>query len=273
MNKIKCYICDKKISSNVWSHHWKWNHKEIDKIKFRDKFFNIKPKICKNPSCNNITSYSCGKYNNHCCIKCVNQDPNHINKVKQTKKRRYDNPTYNNSDQTKKTKLKLYNDETFVNTDKAKRTKQKRYDDPTYNNRPKAEKTCLFRYDVKNPSQIKLVKDKKEKTCLHNFGVKYPMQSEIIMNKSIKSYQYRYGANHYTKSLSYKIRIPEILAKANRTKKRNGSYGKSKKEDAFHEFFKSNFDESVERQAMFNQWAIDFYSPKYDMFIQFDGDY
>lgn len=65
----------------------------------------------------------------------------------------------------------------------------------------------------------------------------------------------------------------DINKKRHITKKKNGSYGKSKSEDKYFEYLKENLDPNVERQAFHKGFNIDFYSPKYDIYIQFDGDY
>ena len=38
-------------------------------------------------------------------------------------------------------------------------------------------------------------------------------------------------------------------------------------------FIKENIDENVQHQVKYNNWAIDFYLPKYDLYIQYDGDF
>jgi len=56
--------------------------------------------------------------------------------------------------------------------EKIKETKRERYNDENYNNREKCKQTYLERYGVEYISQLKEIKEKKEQTCLKNHGVK-----------------------------------------------------------------------------------------------------
>ena len=77
--------------------------------------------------------------------------------------------------------------------------------------------------------------------------------------------------------------VPSILAKfdyktsnirRHQTKKRNGSYGKSKEEDHLREILVSIFgQDDVEPHAPLNGWDIDFYVRSLNTYIQYDGQY
>jgi len=58
------------------------------------------------------------------------------------------------------------------------------------------------------------------------------------------------------------------------TKKRNGTYGKSKEEDAFYNFLLNKFDGySILRQEPVKNWSIDFYISELDIYVQYNGSY
>lgn len=65
----------------------------------------------------------------------------------------------------------------------------------------------------------------------------------------------------------------ESLRKAHETKKRNGSYGRSVAEDKCFTYIMKNIDESAQRQVRHGRFFIDFYLPKYDLFVEYWGDY
>jgi very-short-patch-repair endonuclease len=68
------------------------------------------------------------------------------------------------------------------------------------------------------------------------------------------------------------MQLKEVQKKCHQTKKANGSYGKSKMEDQVFEILVELF-ENVIRQEPINGWAIDFFLPDLDLYIQFDGNY
>ena len=66
----------------------------------------------------------------------------------------------------------------------------------------------------------------------------------------------------------------EIKAKEHATKKKNGSYAKSKGEDKLHEFLCEKFGiDNIDRPVRVNGWSIDFYIKSIDTYVQFDGKF
>ena len=65
--------------------------------------------------------------------------------------------------------------------------------------------------------------------------------------------------------------MQEIHRKRHQTKKKNGTYGKSKTEDLRYKYL--NEDREIERQPTVNGWSIDFYDKSYDEYEEFRGDY
>jgi len=96
------------------------------------------------------------------------------------------------------------------------------------------------------------------------------MQKQVATNLS------RYGVENVSQLAYAKQRANSVNAciKRHETMKRNGTYGKSRSEDRFHEFLCVNFGEdNVVRQVLIEntKWAIDFYVKTIDTYIQFDG--
>jgi len=62
--------------------------------------------------------------------------------------------------------------------ERIKQTKKEKYNNENYNNRERAKQTCLRKYKVDNVSKIKEIQEKKENTCLKHFGERYFLRSE-----------------------------------------------------------------------------------------------
>lgn len=54
---------------------------------------------------------------------------------------------------------------------------------------------------------------------------------------------------------------------------KKGTIGISKIELSCLNYIEENIDKNIEHQKRFKKWAIDFYSPKYDVYIQLDGEF
>jgi hypothetical protein len=107
--------------------------------------------------------------------------------------------------------------------------------------------------------------------------------SENVVNKMFETKK-RNGTLPGTKEITEKMLktlkgkgpeyMKEINRKRNETFKKNKTYTKSKPANLFFEIFNKYFDFDREYQIYDNKsWFIDFYSKKYDFYIQFDGDY
>jgi hypothetical protein len=79
---------------------------------------------------------------------------------------------------------------------------------------------------------------------------------------------------HATDSWREKMRKigKQTSQKRHETKKKNGTYLKSKIEDELYVLLK-NIYSTVERQLIINGWNIDFYINNIDVYLQFDGVY
>lgn len=152
---------------------------------------------------------------------------------------------------------------------------------------------------VDNPSQLAGVVEKRRLTSLSKRGVECPWQDQVVKDKAKQTCLIRYGVEHYAQSDEFKARasrtnvvnlgvewpmqsqlikskIDYVAAavKRHQTMKLNGTYRKSKAEDAFYQILLSAFSfDDVERCHIANGWEIDFYIRSLDAFIQFDGVY
>ena len=87
--KVKCYICNKELTSLGWNSHWRHKHNDIELETYRDNLFNINPKdkICNNSNCNNTTKWigSEKRYSQYCSVKCSSSCKLTQKKSKETK--------------------------------------------------------------------------------------------------------------------------------------------------------------------------------------------
>lgn len=110
--------------------------------------------------------------------------------------------------------------------------------------RDKVKKTIRKKYGVDNVFQSKNVKTQIKKTCLEKYGSEFPTQNQLIKEKILN------------------------------TAKQNNSFSLSDEEVSLF-FVLKELDENIQTQ-IFNpvvKNTIDFYSPKYSVWIQFDGYY
>ena len=158
----------------------------------------------------------------------------------------------------------------------------------------KKEKTCLKKFGIENQTQSPEIKEKIKKTCLKKYRAYPPSRSEAVKNNIKNACLNKYGVESYMKTPDFiklknskenilkckktwknksKKEMEIIVDKAHQTRKKNKSYGKSIMEDKFHKWLIENLDPNIERQKKYSNFAIDFYSPLLDLYIQFDGDY
>ena len=134
--------------------------------------------------------------------------------------------------------------------------------------------TTRLKYGVDYVTQSQVVKDKAKVTNLKNRGVAYPMQSLDVREKSKVTCMLKYGADHPIKCPEIKGKIDYKAAwrKQHETKKKNGSYKRSKAEDLCFKSLEAKYG-LVERQCEIDGRLIDFFVPSINTFIQFDGVY
>lgn len=123
------------------------------------------------------------------------------------------------------------------------------------------------KYGVGYPSQLQEVKEKIKKTNRERYFCDNPAQNEEIKNKTINTNLSRYG-------VPWSLQNKEVRSKAFETICKNKSFTKSKPEEHLLEFLRV-IDSDIEHHKKHPElgFVIDYYSPRYDMWIQFDGIY
>ena len=137
-------------------------------------------------------------------------------------------------------------------------------------------------FNVSNFTLIKYKKDwdiKKDTSAIEKVWLK---EQYIDENKSASQIG---KENNWTQSkVSYYIQkyglkkdAESVFASSHNTLKKSGrDWNKSITEDKFCKFIVENFDPDIKQSVVYpenKKWIIDFYSKKYDLWIQFDGDY
>jgi len=129
------------------------------------------------------------------------------------------------------------------------------YNNPNYNNIKQAQITCEAKYGkgIKNPFQAKEVKEKSKQTMIKNYGVEHPM---------------------YSKKIKARINFQEIVCKAHKTKKRNGSYKqqRSRVECELEKYLLQYFN-IVDTSVIINNWIVDFFIQDIKVYLELDGEY
>ena len=107
------------------------------------------------------------------------------------------NRTYYSPEQLLKIKEYYLN---LTREEKIKKTKKEKYNNENFSNREKAKKTCLDKYGVDNVSKIEAIQEKKEETCLKHFGERYGLKTEIVKEKMKQTCIERYGVEYASSS-------------------------------------------------------------------------
>lgn len=149
---------------------------------------------------------------------------------------------------------------------KLKKTNFKRYGclAPAQNKdiKEKIKETNLKKYGTVAPGQNEKIKDKIKKICVEKYGVEHPAQNNEIHNKMDKTNLGKYG-----------VKNPFQSEEIRRKMYRNNKYGTSKQETQLFQILKENWDPNLDPHPIKDKFILDIYSPKYDLYIQFDGDY
>lgn len=133
--------------------------------------------------------------------------------------------------------------------------------------RRKTEETNLQRYGVSTPFENEEVKAKIKETNLERYGVENPAQLPEVKEKIQATNMKKYG-------VPWSLQNQEIKAKAINSMIKNKSFTRSKPEEELLEYLKL-IDPGVEHHKKHPVLGhvLDYYSPKYDLWMQFDGFY
>lgn len=109
-------------------------------------------------------------------------------------------------------------------------------------------------------------KEKFKENNINKFGYDYPMKSNVIQNKYKKTCINKYGEDHPMKSKN-------ISSKMVNTRIMKKNWNSSKEEKDILKYIKNKFPDV---KSQYNKdkrypWYCDFYIPKLDMFIEYNG--
>lgn len=130
----------------------------------------------------------------------------------------------------------------------------------------KTESTNMERYGFNTPLKHPAVKYKIRQAFIEKYGVDNPAKIPEVQQKIIKTNLERYG-------VEYSLQSPAVREKGYETSKLNGSFSSSDEEEAFTAYLKT-FDSNTEPHVKHPiGHVIDYYMPKYDLWVQYDGAY
>ena len=134
----------------------------------------------------------------------------------------------------------------------------------------------LTKLGVAYPMQSEIVKEKSRVTCLKKYGAENVAKSQHFLTKSRESSIARYGVSNPMQAIEVKSKLDyrEISRKGHETKKKTGSYRRSKPEILCESVLKDIFGaENVILGKQVQQWPIDFYITTIDTYVQIDGEF
>ena len=171
---------------------------------------------CANPNCKNVVKTNFTVYTDrnqffkqHCCVRCVQFDPEVKEKIQTTTLSRHNCKRGNHSsemyEKSRKTCLEKYGvDNPLKSKEVRAKIKQTCLDKygvqfigAADSTKQKIKQTCLEKYGVSNPLESKDVQDKIRQTCLNKYGVDHISKSEVIQSKVKQSLFDKYGSSSY----------------------------------------------------------------------------
>jgi len=127
--------------------------------------------------------------------------------------------------------------------------------------------TNIEKFGSISATQNKKVKEKIINTNINKYGVTNPAKLENIKEKARQTCLKRYG-------VEYTQQVQEFRDKGYKTSKINGSFQSSDEEDMFGDFLRAidpTTEQHVEHPEL--KHTMDFYIPKFDIWVQYDGTY
>lgn len=132
--------------------------------------------------------------------------------------------------------------------------------------------TLQERYGVENPSLSPVIQERRRETMQARYGVDNPFASETVKEQIRQTVQERYGVDYVAQS-------DKIIARSMDTKRKNGTFATSSAEDALYGLLVEYADQhgmTVVRQYRDEgryPFAVDFYIPERDLFIELNGSW
>jgi hypothetical protein len=142
--------------------------------------------------------------------------------------------------------------------DRTKNTNQEKYGvDNTFQLVDRVKEGMMKKYGADSPLRVPELKEKQQATNLKKYGFIAPSQNQQVKEKLIKT-----------------LNTEEVKRKKYETLKKNDSFGTSKEEDSFLIYLRE-IDENTKDHLIHPSLnnIMDYYSPKYDLWIQYDGVY
>ena len=156
--------------------------------------------------------------------------------------------------------------------DKIKKTNLEKYGVENYSNREKAKQTNLEKYGVENLFQISTFREKALETMKNRYGALYSLSSPILKEKIEQTCLEKYGAKSFLESNNFQLNREEYIKKAFETKKKNGSFKKSKEEDEIYNLLIQKYPDTIRQyQSDLYPFMCDFYIPEIDTYIEYQG--
>ena len=197
-----------------------------DSDNVKETLYRMKNGINERPVCQfcgnrvHFISFTKG-FNKHCSIACLNKDPKHKQKIKETCKIKYgvESPTCSEEvkQKIKNTCLQKYGVEYPIQNkevrDKGKQTCLKKFGKERYGQFGTEEykKLMQTKYGVDNPFQAEFVKEKTKQTNLQKYGVEYISQSKEIKEKVQQTCIDHYGVSSYMKTVEGQEKVKHTM--------------------------------------------------------------
>jgi hypothetical protein len=159
----------------------------------------------------------------------------------------------------------------------------------------KARATLIRKYGVDNPQKVLSIQERTKQTCVAVYGTDNPAKSQVIKARTSatrsqktdedrqQTLNKRKATNVERFGYAFPMQVPSIkdafdfanvAIKAHQTKLANGSYGNSSlAERDLGTVLCELYGQVNEQVRVTKRWAIDFYVPLLDTYVQLDGVY
>lgn len=136
--------------------------------------------------------------------------------------------------------------------------------------------TCEAKTGYKFPQQNPDTRTLTKQNLLNTTGFDNPMKNPINKQKAKETKKQRYKNGNFREGIYTEEFIRRRQEKQYTTKKANKSFNKSKKEDELFEFLTNKFNTIILRQkydSLRFPFSVDFYFPRYELFVDFNGNW
>jgi len=192
----KCLICNEEFETERKFHFHIKKH-NITNEEYYTKYEHIEKKQCK--TCGDPTPFVRNKYRKYCSKSCACSAANKQGRISIKEKYGVDNVS-----------------QIPGVSDKVKQTKKERYGNETYNNMEKNVQTCLNKYGVEHVSQSQEIRkrikesiskvnqvkagEKRKNTVQKKYGKKFISQTSVWKKSNIQNSLLKYGETHPLKN-------------------------------------------------------------------------